>query len=128
MKGEFTGRFVNMTHEGKTARLSLASVKTTWGADIARAILYNKAIAIGSYRLELELLPDELNTEDTRKEQAKVGLCRALYADLHESYPSTTYVWLLAEADRLIAGGTPSGGPSMFLNSYLEKAGLKEGG
>lgn len=51
-------------------------------------------------------------------------LVRALYQDLKESYPSFTYDWLEAEAEKQIAGASPTGGPGMFLNNYLRKAGF----
>lgn len=55
---------------------------------------------------------------------SKEQLVRALYLDLRESYSSLTYEWLLAEADRQLAGSKPTGGPGMFLNNALAKAGL----
>jgi len=49
----------------------------------------------------------------------------ALYLDLRESYSSLTLEWVKAEAEKLIAGGTPTGGPGMFVDNYLKKFGLK---
>jgi len=49
---------------------------------------------------------------------------RALYLDMKESYPSLTMEWLAAEAEKQIAGEQPTGMPGMYLNRYLEEAGL----
>ena len=54
----------------------------------------------------------------------KNELAEALYADLKESYPSLTLSWVAEEAKKQIAGARPTGGPGMFLNSSLRKAGL----
>ena len=51
-------------------------------------------------------------------------LVNALYLDLKESYTSLTRDWLKAEAEKQLAGAKPTGGPGMFLNSYLKKTGL----
>ncbi|KKM88986.1 hypothetical protein LCGC14_1253250 [marine sediment metagenome] len=51
-------------------------------------------------------------------------LVEALYLDLKESYSSLTREWLKAEAEKQLAGASPTGGPGMFLKNYLEKADL----
>ena len=125
MTSELKGRFATYTHNGKTIRLSLNAVKTNFGADIARTVLEKKHFSLGdTISFDLELLPGEKTAEETHREKLKVEFCKALYQDLSESYPSFTYAWLLTEADRLIAGGQPGGGPSMFLHRYLIEAGL----
>ena len=50
-------------------------------------------------------------------------LVQALYRDLKKSYPSLTLEWLTKEAEKQIAGQPPTGGPGMFLNEPLKKAG-----
>ena len=48
----------------------------------------------------------------------------ALYLDLKETYTDITREWLKAEAEKQLAGASPTGGPGMFLNNYLKKTGL----
>ena len=131
MSSELKGRFATYHHENKatgetrTTRMSLNSIKENWGVDIAKMILEYKHLDIGSdTTFDLELLLGEKNATETANEKTKTKFCKALYLDLRESYPSFTYAWLLTEADRQIAGGKPSGGPSMFLHHYLIEAGL----
>ncbi len=135
MANELKGRYANYFTGDKLAgtvdrkvRLSLNAIKVNFGADIAKAVLKDKCFELGNtHWFELELLMGEKGADEVAKEELKRELVKALYQDLHESYPSFTYAWLLAEADRLIAGGTPGGGPSMFLHDYLIKAGLLRG-
>ena len=132
MASELKGRYTDYYRGDKAAgtvvskvRLSLNQVKVNFGADIARELVAKKRYDLGNtHWLELILLPDEKSADETAKAELKRDVVKALYLDLHESYTSLTYTWLLAEADRLIAGGTPTGGPSMFLNDYLIKCGL----
>jgi len=51
-------------------------------------------------------------------------LVEALYMDLRQSYPSLTLVWLMEEAESQLSGVHPRGGPGVFLNDYLRKAGF----
>jgi len=51
-------------------------------------------------------------------------LVNALYLDLKKTYTSLIRDWLKAEAEKQLAGANPTGGPGMFLNSYLKKTGL----
>ena len=104
-----------------TSRLSLNAVKVGYGMDIARELLTRKTFTLSNERwLELILIPGE----ESKDEVAKKEIVLALYLDLKESYPTFTYEWLLAEADRLLTGGQPSGGPSILLNRYLEEMSL----
>ena len=132
MVNELKGRYADYYTGDKLAsiverkiRLSLNAVKTNFGADIARELLTRKQFSLGNtHWFELVLIPGEKSADETIKEKLKLELVKALYLDLRESYSALTYAWLLAEANRLLAGGEPAGGPSMFLNNYLIKAGL----
>ena len=124
----YTGNKPLGTVEHKT-RLSLNQVKVNFGADIARAVVEDKLLKLGStHWFELELLPGEKDADEIAREKLKREIVKALYLDLQESYPKLTYAWLLAEADNQLAGAEASGGPGMYLNEFLVKSGLlKEG-
>lgn len=120
----FTGDKVAGTVERKV-RLSLNGIKVNFGADIARELVAQKQFSLdNTHWFELELLPGEKGPAETAREKLKTDLVKALYLDLKESYSSLTYAWLLAEANKQIAGAQPIGGPSMFLSNYLSKCGL----
>jgi hypothetical protein len=51
-------------------------------------------------------------------------LVRALHQDLVDSYPTLTLKWLEEEAEKQLNGARPTGGPGIFLNDYLKKAGF----
>lgn len=129
---ELKGRFANYFYgdrEAKTIdrthRMSLNAVRRDFGTWATTELLRHKELTLSNNQwLVLELLPDENTADELRKKE----IVKALYQDLKESYSSLTLDWLTQEADRLIAGGQPSGGPSMFLNSYLTKVGLIEEG
>ncbi len=105
----------------RTHRMSLNAISRDFGMSIARDLLQNKEVLLSNKQwLILELLPGE----KTKEESLKKELIKATYLDLKESYSALTLDWLTEEADRLIAGGQPSGGPGMFLNRYLTEGGL----
>ena len=120
----YTGDKVTGTVERKV-RLSLNAIKVNFGADIAREVVAKKQFSLGNtHWFELVLIAGEKNADETAREKLKRELVKALYLDLQESYPSFTYAWLLAEADKQLAGSEPTGGPGVFLNDYLIKCGL----
>ena len=47
----------------------------------------------------------------------------AAWQDLRQSFSSLTRDWLMAEAERQLAGEQPVGTPGMLLNKYLKDAG-----
>ena len=51
-------------------------------------------------------------------------LVTAAWKDLRQSYSTLTLEWLQAEAERILNGEKPRGGPSMFLEGYLRRAGF----
>ncbi len=47
----------------------------------------------------------------------------AAWRDLRGSFSTVTREWLMAEAERQLAGEQPTGPPGMLLNKYLKDAG-----
>lgn len=52
------------------------------------------------------------------------ALVRAAYEDAQKTWPSLTLDWLETEAANQLRGARPTGGPGVFLNDCLKKAGL----
>ena len=120
----FTGDKANGTIEHQV-RLSLNQVKVNFGADIAREVIAKKQFSLGNtHWFELELLPGEKNADETAREKLKKELCFALYEDLRQSYSFLTLASVIADVDKLIKGGEPTGVIQMFAHRYLIETGL----
>lgn len=124
LKGRYANYYLGDKATGTIERkvtLSLNQVKVNFGMYFAKELLKRKQLTLTNKQwLELVLLPGEKGKDEVIKEE----VVKALYQDLKESYHSLTYEWLLTEADKLLAGAKPTGGPGMFLNNYLIKMGL----
>lgn len=125
MTSEIKGRFAIYHNKEKQTRMSLSSIKVNWGSAVATSILRDKELIFNNSRFELELLPGEKNASDIKKET----ICRALFLDLRQTYPTLTYAKVVEEADKLIAGEKVDGIIGMWITPYLEEMGLirKEG-
>ncbi len=53
-------------------------------------------------------------------------LVKAVFQDARETWTSLTWDWLKEEAEKQIAGSQPTGGPGVFLNDYLRRAGISQ--
>lgn len=59
-------------------------------------------------------------------QQDTIELAKAVYQDAKQTWTSLTWDWMERELEAQLAGERPTGGPGMFLNRYLKKAGILE--